>query len=238
MNKILQRRAGMIGMICLLTICLSSCLKNNTTPITNDQQIALLSVINAAPSTQSVDFYLAQTKINAVALPYGGGLDYANVPTGISTATFYLTGTQQVIKTSQIDMQANTHYSLFLSNQLSNPDILFLTDTINSSPNPNSVALMRFVNLSPDAPAVDLGMTGTNSTIVNNKSYKGYSYFVPVTGNTITLEVRKTGTSTVLISLPAVALQVGNVYTVWLHGFAAATDQTKLALSVQGNGTF
>lgn len=238
MNKVLQIRAGMIGMMCLLTVCLSSCLKNGPVPISNDSQIAQLSVINAAPSTQAVDFYYDQTKLNPTALAYGGGLDYINIPTGTKTATFYLTGTQQVIKTAPIYTEPNIHYSLFLSNVLTAPDFLLLADTINNPPNPNNVGLIRFVNLSTDPQAVDLGITGTNSAIVQNKSYKGYSNFVQISGNTVTLEVRKTGTSIVLCNLTNVALQRGTVYTAYLRGFAAATDQTKLTLSVQANGSF
>jgi hypothetical protein len=239
MNKILKIQAAMIGMICLLTVCLSSCLKNGPVPVSSDgQQIAQLSVINAAPSTQSVDFYLDQTKLNATALAYGGGFDYMNISIGTKAATFYLTGTQQVIKTSPIYIEPNIHYSLFLSNLLTTPDFLLLADTINNPPNPNNVGLIRFVNLSTDAQAVDLGVNGTNSTIVANKSYKGYSNFVQISGNTVTLEVRKAGTSTVLCNLPNVALQRGTVYTAWLRGFAAATDQTKLTLSIQSNGNF
>ncbi|HTH82149.1 MAG TPA: DUF4397 domain-containing protein [Mucilaginibacter sp.] len=238
MNKILQIRAGMIGMICLLAVCLSSCLKNTPVPISNEPQIAQLSIINAAPSTQSVDFYLDQTKLNPTALAYGGGLDYINIPTGTKTATFYLTGTQQVVKTSPIYTEPNIHYSLFLSNLLTTPDFLLLADTINNPPNPNNVGLIRFINLSPDAQAVDLGISGTNANLAENKSYKGYSNFVQISGNTVTLQVKKAGTSTVLFSLPNVALQRGGVYTAWLHGFAATTDQTKLTLSIQSNGSF
>jgi len=84
------------------------------------------------------------------------------------------------------------------------------------------MAAIRFVDLSPDATSVDLAVNGT--VMVSHKSYKGFSSFLPVTGNTnYSFEVRQKGTSTVLASLSNVGLNNGGVYTIILTGLASGT---------------
>lgn len=224
----------MIGMVCLLAGLFTSCVKDNNTYV--EEPVALISVINASPDSQPLDFFLDQNQANKQPIPYGYGLDYLRAYPRKRVATFYVAGTQQKVKSDTITLQANKYYSLFLSNLVSHPDDLLLTDSLN---NPAAgKATIRLVNLSPDAPAVDLVVKG-GSVLAANKIYKGYSSFVPVQGDaSYTLEIHRAGTSTVLYTLPAINLHSGSVYTVWLHGLAAATDQTKLTADIQLNAYY
>ena len=230
-QQILKRRVGIIGMICLLAVLLSSCLKDNNNYVI--QPAALVTVINASPDSQPLDFFMNQNKVNSFPIAYSNGLDYFRAYPGSRTANFYVAGTQQKVISDTITLQVNKYYSIFLSNHVSKPDVVFLTDSITTPA--AGMASIRFVNLSPDAPAVDLGIQG-GAVLISNKSYKGFSLFVPVQGdNTYTLEIRQAGTSTVLASIANKTLHSGAVYTVWLQGFATATDQTKLAAQIQTN---
>ena len=89
--------------------------------------------------------------------------------------------------------------------------------------------------MSPDAGAVDLALNST--VLVSNKYYKGASSFLPVNGNNTasTFQVLKSGTNTVLATLSNVTIQNGNVYTVWLHGLAAGSGTTVLAVGIINN---
>src|SRR6202008_3160728 len=94
-------------------------------------------------------------------------------------------------------------YSLFLANKTNQPELVLLNDTINQPP--ANMATVRFIDLSPDAPHVDLVLN--NNAEVTNKTYKGFSSFLPVTGNTTyNIQVKQTGTSTVLATLNNVTL--------------------------------
>lgn len=227
-----RRWAGMVGMMCLLAVSLSSCLKNSSTNV--QPPIALLSVINASPDAPALDFYLNDNKANAYPFGFGNGLDYLSAYTGKRNATFTIAGTKTAYKADTLTLNQNRYYSLFLANTAGHEEFVVLSDTINKPA--DTKAAIRFINLSPDAPAADL-VIKNGATVVANKSYKGFSGFVPVTATKYTLEIRQAGTTTVLATLTDVPLNNGSLYTVWLQGLAAAgvPDAKKLGAKIQTN---
>lgn len=234
MKKIQQifGKAGMIGMICLLTAALfSSCLKHSDS---NDvpTPAGLVTVINTSPDAPAQDFYLNNNKVNLNPIAYGHGLDYSGAYTGKRTVNFYNAGTTTLTKSDTLTVVANRYYSVYLANVLAHPDIVVLRDTI-SQPAAGK-ATIRLVNLSPDAGAVDLVVN--NTVLAANKAYKDASGFVTIGGiGTYTLEVRQAGTTTVLASIANATIYANSVYTIWLQGLKNATDQTKLAAGLQQN---
>jgi hypothetical protein len=227
-----RRWAGMVGMMCLLAVSLSSCLKNSTSV---QPPIALLSVINASPDAPPLDFYLSDNKANAYSFGFGNGLDYISAYTGKRTATFTPAGTKTVYKADTLTLNENRYYSLFLANTAGHEEFVLLNDTINKPA--DGKASIRFINLSPDAPAADL-VIKDGATLVANKAFKGFSGFVPIAATAkYTLEIRQAGTSTVLATLTNVTLNNGSLYTVWLQGLAATgtPDAKKLAGKLQTN---
>ncbi|GAB3918679.1 DUF4397 domain-containing protein [Mucilaginibacter boryungensis] len=225
--------AGMIGMVCLLAAMFSSCLKNHDNDDAVNVPYALVTVINTSPNSLAQDFYLDNNRANTAPIVYGDGLDYIRAYTGKRTAAFYNSGTSIKTISDTVTLKADQYYSVYLANVITTPDIVILKDNIVKPA--TGMATIRFVNLSPNAPAADLAIKG-GAVLVSNKAYKGYSDFVPVNGNTTyTLEVRQTGTSTVLASINTASLQSGSVYTVWLQGLSGATDQTKLTAGLQTN---
>jgi hypothetical protein len=233
---LLRKKAGIIGMFGLMAVLFSSCLKNNNDTNVDAPPSALISVVNASPGTQPLDFYLDQNKANIQAINYGSGLDYLKAYVGKRTATFYLAGTQQKVKSDTATLRANQFYTLYLTNVSTAPDFVLLRDSI-VRPAAGTAAI-RLVNVSADAPAVDLAIKN-GQVLATNKAYKGYSPFVSIPGgNTHTLEVRQAGTTTVLATINDVQLKSSSVYTVWLQGVAAATNDTKLTAKIQTNAYY
>ncbi|MDB4901395.1 MAG: hypothetical protein JWQ63_676 [Mucilaginibacter sp.] len=221
--------------VCLLSVFLSSCLKTNNNNYYPPE--ALVTFIQASPDEPQLDFYLNNNKINLNAINYGDHFDYFRAYAGSRTANFYSTGSMNKLFSSTIQLNQNTNYSLFLANKAPQPEIVLLTDTINQPASGN--ASIRFVNLSPDAPAVDLAVQG-GSTLVSNKSYKGYSSFIPVQANkNYVFQVLQAGSGTVLATLSNVNISSGSVYTIWFHGLSAATTATdQLSASIYTNAYF
>lgn len=223
----------MLGIMCLLAVSLSSCLKNSNSTV--QPPIALLSIINASPDAPPLDFYLDNNKANAYAFGFGNGLDYVQAYTGKRTATFTTAGTSTVYKKDTLTLNANSYYSLFLANTAGHEEFVVLKDTIVKPV--DAKAGIRLINLSPDAPAIDLAIKD-GAVLVANKSYKGFSGFVPVTSTAkYTLEIRQAGTANVLATLTNITLNNGSLYTVWLQGLAAAgtADAKKLSAKIQTN---
>lgn len=232
----LIKRAGMIGMVCLLAGLLSSCLKDNNNNYVELPPAALITVVNASPDSQPLDFFLDQNLANATPIRYGHILDYTRAYTGKRVAGFYVSGSQQKVIADTINLDANKYYSLFLSNSVNKPDVTLLNDTLSRPA--SGMATVRFINLSANAPAVDVDIQG-GAVLATNKSYKTFTPFMPIEGDkTTTLEIKQAGTSTVLVSLSNITLQSGSIYNIWLHGVNGATDQTKLALDIQRNAFY
>ncbi len=221
--------AGLFA-VCLLSLTLSSCLKDHSTvPAT---PVALLSVIQDSPGQTPLDFTLDGMRVNANQIAYGGGLDYFRAYVGKRTAAFTRSGTGGTIFSDTLTLKQNFAYTLCLVGKSATPGFLVLTDAI-TQPASGS-ANLRFVNLSPDAPAVDLAVKD-GAVLVANKGFKGFSDFAPIVGKTYTFEIRQAGTNTVLTTLTNVSINSGYVYTIYLRGLAGATDATKLTADLITN---
>jgi hypothetical protein len=217
-NIIVQRKLTPIAGIMCLVLLLSSCLKDNTTNYA--PPVALVSFFQASPDETALDLYFNNNRVNISPINYGTGLDYFRAYAGVRTANFYTYGVMNQIFSDTLTIKPNNVYSLFLTNKPSKPELVLLNDTINQ-PAPN-MASVRFVDLSPDAPNVDLVLN--NNTEVANKTYKGFSSFLPVTGNTTyNIQVKQTGTSTVLATLSGVTLNSNLVYTIIFSGLVSGT---------------
>jgi hypothetical protein len=217
-NIIVQRKLmPFAGLLCLLLL-LSSCLKDNT--VNYNPPAALVSFFQASPDETALDLYFNNNKVNLGPIAYGTGLDYFRAYAGLRTVNFYTYGVMDKVYSDTVTIKANNVYSLFLTNKPNQPEMVLLNDTINQPP--ANMATVRFVNLSPDAPNVDLVLNGT--TTVTNKPYKGFSSFLPVAGNAAyTIQVKQTGTSTVLATLSGVTLNTNLVYTVIFSGLVSGT---------------
>jgi len=90
----------------------------------------------------------------------------------------------------------------------------------NNSAPASGKAHVRFVHASPDAPAVDIAVAG-GPVLFSNVPFKGVGAYTPVDAGTYDLEVRLTGTNTVVLPLPGIKLDAGTVYTAWAMGLAA-----------------
>lgn len=231
MSKTLLTIMGFVGLLSL-----SSCLKHDDNQYYSPPA-ALLTFIQASPDEPPLDFSLDNNHINYWPLAFGDNVDYFRAFTGKRNANFYNHGTGNLILSDTIHLTQNNTYSLFLVNTPAHPQIMLLTDTINRPP--AGSAGIRFINLSPDAPAVDLAITG-GAVLVPNKGFKGYSSFANIGGNAnYNLEVRQAGTTTVLATLPNITLNSSFVYTIWLHGLVASTNNTdQLGISVLANAVF
>lgn len=233
MKQIFTQRAGMIGMMCLLAVSLTSCLKNDDNHQYIAPKIALVSAINASPDAQPVDFFLDQNRGNNFFIPSGESLDYINAYTGKRTITFYVGASNQKIISDTATFAANRLYSVFLANVVSTPSMLIIADSVGVPA--EGKAGVRFVNLSPDNQALDLVVKG-GATLASAKTYKQYTPFVTVTGgSTYTFEIHKAGTATVLYTLTDVRIKNKTLNTIWVQGLSAATDSKKLTAHAQEN---
>lgn len=223
-----------IGSAICLVLMLSSCLKDHNTYYA--PPAASVSFFQASPDQAAIDLYFNNNKVNWNPITYGNGLYYFNAYTGLRTINIYSSSTDTKLFSDTMTLKQNNLYSLFLVEPNGQPQIVSLNDTISQPA--SGQASIRFVDLSPDAPAVDLALN--DSIKVTNKTFKGFSSFAPITGGKIyTIEVRQKGTSTTLASLSNVTLNSGGVYTIVLSGLAnGTTSNDKLTVNYITNAYY
>lgn len=204
---------------------LNSCAKDNTTA----PAISGLSVVNASPTLATYNVYLNTIKVNAAALPFKGTLPYFQITPGANTLKFTTANSTESLLTKVVNMEADKAYSLFLVDKAEKLDGLLIPDDLSASN--TDKALVRFINLSPDAGTLVLGQTG-GATLTSEQAFKGYSAFLPTEAKTYSLEIMDKTTGSILTKLENVVLTAGKMYTVVAAGMVApsANDQP---LSIQ-----
>ena len=225
----------------LMTICvaalpalfLSSCSKTNgnyvsKTPVTG------IALIQASPDAPPLDVFINNALVTSTPINYGQSFGYTTFDAGSDAIRLTNHATLKTILADTVQFNQNTTYSLFIANTANNPQFFLLTDTLAEPATGN--ASVRFVDLSPDAPAVDL-VIKSGATIASNRIFKGYSSFAPLAGNTFyTFEVHLAGTVTVLASTASIKINAGSVYTIWFHGLVESTNSSdKVAVDIFNN---
>jgi len=233
MNINTKKTSGLslyLNTVALLFLLFSSCVKAPVSTNTSTPEAAV-NFIQASPDEPAVNLSFNNTKFGVTYLNYGQSTSYLAVNTGVNIASFNNASNSAVILTDTLNFNANAFYSVFLVNKPQHPGVFLLTDTLKQPA--TGAANIRFINLSPDAPAVDLVIKG-GPVLVPNRPYEAFSSFAPLTaGQAYTFEVHTAGTSTVLASITNYNVQLGYTYTFWLYGLAAGTSAAdQLSLDV------
>ncbi len=176
---------------------------------------ARVRVVHASPDAPAVDVWVNGAVAFANA-PFTGITDYAELdPAAYNVQVSPAGATEPIVINADLELTADTDYTVVAVGQLENVEPLVLVDN-NSAPAAGK-AHVRFVHASPDAPAVDIAVTG-GPVLFANIPFKGVGDYLPVDAGTYDLEARVAGTETVALSIPGVALEAGNVYTVFAMG--------------------
>jgi hypothetical protein len=229
-----SRRLVFVMFAGLLLLFFASCIKDHNNYY--NPPAGYLNVVQASPDQPPLNFFLNNNLANTRPFQLGDFTGYFRAYTGTRTANFDNAYSMGQVLSDTVQIRQNQYYSLFLVNTNAHPQYLFLTDTLNQPA--SGQAGIRFINLGPDAGAVDFSVQGTNFS-VNNKVFLGRSGFVSVTAGNYTLQVKKAGTSTVIATLASAVLSPGGLYTVWLQGLSAGTSASdKLSVTVMQNVQF
>ena len=169
-------------------------------------------------------------KVITQPLTYPGNTGYLQAESGMRNIKVNVAGTSNSVINGNLDVEEDQYYSVFAVDEVAEISVLVLGDDL--TPPAAGKAHVRFVHLSPDAPAVDIALVG-GAVVFPNVAFKGFTAFTPLdAGVAYNLEVRVAGTSTVALVLPPVTLQPGKIYTVFAKGFLAGTGAQALGAEV------
>lgn len=232
-----------IGMV---AICLIACKKEKEVAITS----STINVINAAidvtalkvnPTGKNISYLTTTNQVN-----YGASqLYYAK--TGIKSLIVVSSlDTTKVLFNRNIDFQAG-FYSMYISGTASNIDTIFRKEinypyikTDISIPQPiDSVVNVRFVNLSPNSPPLNINIKSNQSSELTNLAYKSIGNWKAYSNNKATgvinyiFEIRDSSSNTILLTYTFTATSTNRFKNVNLiiRGLIGSTGANAFGIS-------
>lgn len=194
----------------------SSCQEDNYGIRTN----AFIRVVNASEGSLAQDFYLDSAKLNSSAVAYTQSSAYLKTTDGNKLGRFKTAGTTQVNSSATLNIDGGKYYTVYYIGGTSTSATFATLDEVVAVS--TSKAKVRFIHLSTAvATNVDLAVQG-GEKIVSNLAYKAASSYQEINANT-NFQLFTTGSLTGAISLPALSLQAGKIYTVYITGNTTAT---------------
>jgi len=186
----------------------------------DDDAKTKVMVIHASPNAPNVDVRVN----NAIAfsnLPFPENTAYTSINAGSTNIKVSPTGTTTYVIDATTTLAENKNYSVFAIDSVSKIKLAAVEDNL-AAPAAGK-AHVRFFHFSPNAPAVDIAVTGgpvlfANRTFNDQSTNNALIAFTPVNAGTYNLEVRPAGSTTVVLALPNITLEAGKIYTVFAKG--------------------
>jgi len=226
----LFKRYSMIAVTLVAALAAAGCSDdddNKSNPLAPAQSARVMA-IHASPDAPAVDL-LVDNVIAGTGLAFPNNTGYLNVTPGTRNIKVNLTGTSTTAIEANVPVTGGMDYSVFAVDSAAVITAIVLTDDL-STPAAGK-AHVRFVHLSPNAPAVDVALQG-GAVVFANKAFKEFTPFTPLDAGTYDLEVRLQGTSTVVLPLPGIMLQAGKIYTVFARGFVGGAGAQDLGAEI------
>jgi len=227
------RKFLLLPVIALTVISFTSCSddeENNM--VTPPAAKSKISVVHASPNAPKVDILLDDAFVDTLSFPRNTA--YLEINAGTRNVKVRATGTTIVPINANLTFEADKNYSIFAIDSLSKISALVTTDDLTTPA--SGKAHVRFIHLSPDAPAVNVIANGT-ITLFSNRSFNKTilateQAFTPVDAATYNLEVRTVSGNALALSVPGVVLTAGKIYTIFARGFLGGTGAQALGAQI------
>jgi hypothetical protein len=221
-------KSSLFVFVLAAAIGLTACKDSTTSVMPSTTASAKVMAVHASPDAPAVDL-LVDNAVAASNLSFPGNTPYLTVGAGSRNIKVNVQGTSTSVISANVVLTANTNYSVFAVDSVSKISALVVVDTLTAPA--SGKAHLRFIHLSPNAPAVDVALQG-GAVVIDNKSFKEYTSFLPLDAGTYNLEVRLAGTSTVVLPLPGITLTAGKIYTVFAKGFVGGAGAQALGAQI------
>ena len=228
LKKLPQLTVFALSFICIL-MALSSCVKSSTN---NDVPPAKVMVVNTVSGSASQYLELNGNKVNTTAVAYGQTSGYLSALPGTYNGQF-INSTSATVNTSfSVTLQPSTYYTIYYTGNDTVKSSFVAQDMVNAPS--GSQAAVQFINFSTAIKsAIDISVTGGNKVITNLADGLASTYYAVSANSAFTLSA--TGSSTTLFSIPALGLQNGNAYTIYITGSTLATISYHLVSHTAAN---
>lgn len=222
--------ARMATGVCLITI-VAACMNDDADSVT-DVPIAFVSLYHGSPNAPDLDIEVDNRQINAYPFEYTDYTGYLRFYTGERNLKFGPYSASNIVIDTTVTLVANKAYSIFVVDEYTKAGIVLLND---NAPTPASgMAKFRVINLSPDAPEIELAESGQADAMGDPLEFMEASEFKDIDAKEFDLQVRSaTNPDEILLNLPDINLQPGYYYTIIVRGYATPPEGNTNVLSAQ-----
>jgi len=210
-------RTGVVALLACTSLLMTSCLDDDSNNINPDTvPVSYVALYNASPDAPDLNIIVDNRQINNGPFEYADNTGYLRFYTGERNLKFGPYGANNVTLDTIVTLVDAKAYSIFVVDNFQQADLLILTDT-SASPPAEGKAMVRFINLSPDAQPLALKVKDASGTLTGEQAFKAVTPFMEVNVNDYNFEVVSAGGTE--LSLPNISLQQGNYYTVLVRGY-------------------
>lgn len=213
-----------------LVVLLAAC-NDEEDFVSEPVEVAFVSIYHASPDAPEFDILVDGRKINQNPFDYASYSGYLNFFTGDREIAFKAYNANNSLIDTTFSFVDQAAYSLFAINRLTDIEALLVVDSA-SAPAAGK-AMIRFVHLSPDAPAFDVVSDKAEEPLFAGRSFKQATPFKVVSAGTYRFGVRNAGQSTEVLSAEGVDILPGGYYTIITRGFANPPGGNTNVLSVE-----
>lgn len=234
MKQDLWSKSAKTLLLCLIIFSASffTACNDDDNPIVPPAQTSELSITHASPDAPNVDIFIGTTLVRSN-VAYLSTLQYVDLVPGNNQIVFKTAGTSTVLIDTTIFFQQDKFYSIFVMDSLANIQPLLVIDDLELPGSLNSN--IRFINLSPNSPSVNIQAQGKANPWFPFYSFGQAADFRPVTAGTYNIEMISTVSATILLTAPNVVLTQGRIYTLISNGFVGGTGNQALGFTMITN---
>ncbi len=195
----------------------------------NDMHPARVNFFHASPDAPPVDVYLNNHPV-ATNLAYKSFTPYLPLHPGLYAIRVFPAGTMATPLIDQmIEVRPGDLVTLAIVGSLA--EIGLLTVGPSAMPLIYGMAFLRFIQLSPNAPPMDVAIQG-GPTLFSNVEYKEITNYRTVDPGTYTLAVSPAGTVQAVLLLPGIPLEANLLYTLYTVGLVGGQPPLEAVLAL------
>lgn len=188
--------------------------------------------MNAVPGSQPVDIY-ANSSLIAQNLPYKGFTEYMQVFSGIYSMRVFAAGTTgPVLLDAVVEIPVRSINTVVLMGIPPALSIRPFFETVVQVP--QGRLYLRFANLVPDGPEMDLSLSN-GTELFNNVSFGMVTNYLSVPAGTYIFYVKQSNTDNTLLYVPNMHLQEGRFYTIYTVGRMDGSVPLQVLIPLDGN---
>lgn len=212
-------------------VLLSSCMDDDDDYVNQPAEVAYVSIYHAIPNAPNLDIVVDGRVINNTPFEYASYSGYLNFFTGSREIRFNVSDADNSLIDTTFNFEDGKAYSLFAVNQLPDVEALLVVDSAGAPV--SGKAMVRFVNLSPDAPAFEVTANDAATPLFPGRSFKQATQFHEVDADVYSFSVKTAGGSDIVVAAEDVEILPGRYYTIITRGFVNPPEGNTNVLSVE-----